>query len=157
NPLFVEQVVRAGGPGVPPGPDGPAVGAHRVALLAALTARLERTDPDVVDLLATLAVLGPRAGAEAATVLLGAPPGTVEPVIRRARSAGLVEPDGWSLSHPLVAEALVTLIPEGRLDALHLAASQLGVDGGLAAAERAHHLCRAGPDHWMAAVEACCE
>ena len=156
NPLFVEQVVRAGG-GLPTGSGADDAEAHRAALLAALTSRIEGMERDVVDLLASLAVLGPRAGAQTAAALGDTTVGSLHPVIRKARSAGLVDPDGWSLSHPLVADAVAALVTDERLASLHLAAARLSVDGGLSAAERAHHLWRAGRRHWKEAVAACCE
>lgn len=161
NPLFVEQVLRAGG--VPTaggsGSDGAAVvgPSHRTALLTALTARLERIDPAVLDLVGALAVLGPSATARTTSEVLGSTVAAAQPVVRRARRNGLVTSRGWRLSHPLVAQAVVGLLPGARLAELHLAAARLVAGGEGSAAERAHHLCRAGPEHWRTAVEACCD
>lgn len=161
NPLFVEQVLRAGG--VPAGggsgsdgagSDGPS---QRSALVAALSARLERIDPAALDLVGALAVLGPSATARTTAEVLGSTVADTQPVVRRARRAGLVTTRGWRLSHPLVAEAVAGLLPGPRLADLHLAAARLVVGDGGSAAERAHHLCRAGTEHWRAAVEACGE
>lgn len=157
NPLFVEQIVRLTGLGASDGSlqtDSPP---GRAALMSAVTTRVARMDADVMELLASLAVLGPSSAAAGASALLGVAVDALEPVARRARDAGLLGPDGWSLSHPLVADAVLDLVPSERLAELHRVAADRDVTSGSSAAERAHHLCRAGQQHWEAAVAACCE
>ncbi len=157
NPLFVEQIVRSAECPVAGTPSASDASAGHATLLSAVTARLIAVDAEVLELLAGLAVLGPHATGAAAAALLGRDVDVLERVAGRAADAGLLGPEPWSLSHQLVADAIMGLVADDRLAAWHFTAAGLDGAGGSSPAERAFHLCRAGGEHWEAAVEACCE
>lgn len=151
NPLFVELLLRSG----PRTATSPVTTtADPQALAAVLRARIEDLDVDALDLLAALAVLGPYSTPESIAVLVGGDVETLTLTHDSLRQAGLIDPDGDQLSHPLVVEAVTTVVAPERLASLHLAAALLGAAAGAPAAERAHHLALAGAEHWSAAVEA---
>ncbi len=151
NPLFVEQLVRAGALA---SKAANVSASNPQALGAVLRARIEGLDSDVIDLLAVLSVLGPGATPDAAAVLLGAEPEALAVTDDTLRRTGLIEPDGLQLAHPLVADAVAAVVAPDRLAALHFAAAELGAADGTPAAALAHHLRLAGPQHWAAAVDA---
>ncbi|NLA35681.1 MAG: AAA family ATPase, partial [Actinobacteria bacterium] len=147
NPLFVEQVLRAGAQRTAPSaePDGRALG-------AVLRRRLDTLEPSALDLLAALAVLGPGASAEPVAALMELPADALTALVADLRGAGLVDRDELRLSHPLIAETAAECVAPERLARLHFAAATFGANNGAPAAERAHHLSRAGVDHWRDAV-----
>jgi DNA-binding SARP family transcriptional activator len=145
NPLFVQQLIQAGLPSAIADPR---------ALGAVVQARIEGLDRNALDLLAATAVLGPRSSVESAAALIGSDPEAAASTGQLLSAAGLIEPDTDQLSHPLIADAVAAVVPADRLAALHLAAARLGATADAPAAERAHHLLLAGPQHWEDAVAA---
>ncbi len=156
NPLFVEQVVRSRRDGSPA--SGPTAATDtRTALRAVLRRRLETLAPGTTDLVGAVGILGPRADRESVAAVLGASSASIEPLAEQARAGGFLDPDDWSTSHPLVAEEAVAALPSSRRAAMHRAAAEHLTTHGASAAERAHHLHRAGPAYVDAAIRACCE
>lgn len=154
NPLHIQHLLRARPSPAPGSTSDPATAA---ALGSVLAARIGDMDAESLDLLAALAVLGDAATTGAAAELLGIELDQLSDLASALRAAGLVEADGIRLAHGLVAEAVAAAVTGERLEELHLAAARRATATGAPIAEQAHHLCRAGPQHRLAAVAACKE
>lgn len=146
NPLLLEQVLREGaGDGGSAGPE---------ALRAALERRLGHQPPEVRQLLAALAVLGPGSQGDALAAVAGCSPAEVASWVRKARQAGLLEVGTAWFAHPLIAEVALTDTSEELRRGLHERAADHLLSRPSSAAERARHLVEASPDRWREAVAA---
>jgi len=117
NPLFVEQMLamlseNAGGEArVPP------------TIQALLAARLDRLEPDELDLLECAAVVGKEFWTRA-IVELGADPAVLDGLVRKElirphRSTAFTSDDAYRFRHQLIQDAAYDAIPKERRAALH--------------------------------------
>ncbi len=142
NPLFLEQIRRS----------APHVSPHH-SLAAVLRTRMSALDLDTVAAMAAIAVLGPRATADAVAQLNHASEQATGAALERATEAGFVDPAApLQLAHPLIAEVAVTVLPPEHGRSLHGRAADLLRGSGASAAELAEHLMRAGPHRAAEAI-----
>lgn len=147
NPLLLEQVLRAGA-GEDEGAPGPG------ALRAALERRLARQPPEVRQLLAARAVLGPAGRPEVLPAVVGRTEPEVGDLVRSARQAELLVGEADWFAHPLIAEVALAITDPESLRALHERAADQLSGHPAAAADRARHLAAASPARWPEAVQA---
>lgn len=158
NPLFVEQVVRSADGATRPSitPSGTRT---TLALLAAITARLDALAPGPRGTLVGAAVLGGATDASVLARLVDRDVAEIETDLGALVAAGLADPtavDPQPTLHSLVAEAALASITEEMAAALHhRAATQLIGTPEDRPGELAYHLLRAGPEHRHEAVHAC--
>ncbi|MCB1255755.1 MAG: AAA family ATPase [Microthrixaceae bacterium] len=136
---------------------GGSTGPAASALGEVLSSRIGTIDAQSFDLLAALTVLGEAATHTSASALLGLGVDQVIDLAASLRTAGLIEAEGMRLAHGLVADAVDAVVAPDRTEDLHLAAALLAAATGAPIAQQAHHLCRAGHQHRLAAVTACRE
>ncbi len=142
NPLFVEELVAAGGDRLPAFSSVRAVIRERVARLPAETAAL----------LAAAAVVGRDFDERVVHEVAGG--GSLAPAVRLGIVA-MTSPGRYRFSHALVAEALADELDASERARLHLRAAQaIERQGGDAASALAHHLLEAGHLAAVAAVDA---
>jgi DNA-binding SARP family transcriptional activator/tetratricopeptide (TPR) repeat protein len=141
NPLFVEQALDADLGGA-------------ASVLDALVVRMGRLGDAAQRTVTAAAVLGRQPTVEDLAALLEQSPVAVAGHLAEAARAGLVDRATGRLSHPLVAEAALTVARPELVAELHGAAADR-CTGVSSAAERAWHLLRAGGSRRPDAVEAC--
>ena len=141
NPLFVEELVAAGGGQLPAFSSVRGVIRERVARLPAETAAL----------LAAAAVVGRDFDERVAGEVAGG--GSLEPAVRLGIVA-MTSPGRYRFSHALVAEAIADELDASERARLHLRAAQAIERYGLDASALAHHLLEAGHLAAAAAVDA---
>ncbi|MCD9624147.1 AAA family ATPase [Rhabdothermincola salaria] len=151
NPLYVEQVLQATAD-----PTGSVPEIGMAALATAVRTRLAALGPEVTEVLAARAVLGPGGTAPDVAALVGVPLDRTEELLGRAVAARVLgERRSLRFTHPLLAEVAADSVPPGRREQLHRLAAARAAEHGASAAICAHHLCAAGPDVWREAVAAC--
>lgn len=141
NPLFVEELVAAGGERLPAFSSVRGVIRERVARLPVETAGL----------LAAAAVVGRDFDERVAHEVAGG--GSLEPAVRLGIVA-MTSPGRYRFSHALVAEALADELDASERARLHLRAAQAIERHGVDASALAHHLLEAGHLAAAAAVDA---
>jgi hypothetical protein len=141
NPLFVEELVAAGGERLPALSSVRGVIRERVARLPAETAAV----------LAAAAVVGREFSGSVVADMAGT--GSLEPAVRLGMVA-MTAPDRYRFSHALVAEALADELDASARARLHLRAAQAIEKHGADASALAHHLLEAGHLAATAAIDA---
>ncbi len=161
NPLFIEQVLRAGGVQHPFDLD---LTTTTGALLDVVMRRIRATPEATRRMLGVASVLGPPTDVRDVAALGGVDTAGVVSALAPAVEAGLAELDEVNrvdLPHALIGDAALSvlddLLGERAVRRLHLDAARRIGDDPERIGERAHHLLRAGRDHLTTAVDVCCE
>ncbi len=144
-PFLLHELLRSGS----------ATGAPR-GVVESVRERLDRLGTEAVEVARTVAVLADEATLDAVADLTGRTVAELAGPLERLTEAGIVEVGTWRASpaHPLVAEAILTALPQTERSALHRAAADhlaaLGRPAQVVASHLVHTL--PGEDHRVVEV-----